>query len=110
MDVPTMFEPYQAASEIDVIPSYFPIPLLGILPINVYVLKASQPVLVDTGLIPLSDEFIEKLSDVIDISDLRWLWLSHSDLGVYTCSYNLPGYYRFTDKPVQTLQTPPQLL
>jgi flavorubredoxin len=79
MDVPTMFEPYQAAADIDVIPAYFPIPIFGILPINVFVLKASQPILVDTGLIPLSDEFIEKLSSVIDLEDLRWLWLSHCD-------------------------------
>jgi flavorubredoxin len=79
MDKPTMFEPYQAAADIGVLPSYFPIPGLGILPVNAFVLKASQPVLVDTGLVPLSDEFMEKLSSVIDPGDLRWLWLTHTD-------------------------------
>ena len=48
MDKPTMFEPYQAAVDIDVVPAYFPIPGLGILPVNAFVLKAAQPVLVDT--------------------------------------------------------------
>jgi len=79
MDKPTMFEPYQAAADIDIIPSYFPIPGLGILPVNAFVLKASQPVLVDTGLVPLSDEFMESLSSVIDPGDLCWLWLTHTD-------------------------------
>lgn len=79
MDKPTMFEPYRAAADIDVVPSYFPIPGLGIVPVNAFVLKAAQPVLVDTGLVPLSDEFMEKLSSVIDPADLRWLWLTHTD-------------------------------
>jgi glyoxylase-like metal-dependent hydrolase (beta-lactamase superfamily II) len=79
MDKPAMFEPYQAAADIDVVPAYFPIPGLGILPINTFVLKATQPVLVDTGLVPLSDQFMEKLSSVIDPGDLRWLWLTHTD-------------------------------
>jgi len=79
MDKPTMFEPYQAASDIFVIPSYFPIPGLGILPINAFVLKAAEPVLVDTGIGPLTDEFLPQLSSVIDPEDLRWLWVTHDD-------------------------------
>jgi flavorubredoxin len=74
-----MFDPYQAAHDIDVIPSYFPIPVLGILPVNAFVLKAAEPVLVDTGLVPLSDQFMEKLCSVIDPEELRWLWLTHTD-------------------------------
>ena len=79
MDTPTMFEPYEVTPDIDVIPSYFPIPGLGILPVNGFVLKAAEPVLVDTGLVPLSDQFMEKLASVIDPADLRWLWLTHTD-------------------------------
>jgi flavorubredoxin len=79
MDKPTTFETYQAAPDIDVLRAYFPIPGLGIIPVNAFVLKAAQPVLVDTGLVPLSDEFMEKLSSVIDPGDLRWLWLTHTD-------------------------------
>jgi hypothetical protein len=62
MDKPTMYEPYPAAPEIDVLPSYFPIPGYGILPINAFVLKAAEPVLVDTGLVLVSDEFLPQLS------------------------------------------------
>jgi len=79
MDKPTMLKPYQAAPDIDAVPSYFPIPGLGILPINAFVLRAAEPVLVDTGLVLLSDEFMETLSYVIDPGDLRWLWLTHAD-------------------------------
>lgn len=79
MDKPVMFEPYRAAPDIDVLPSYFPIPGLGILPMNAFVLRAAEPVLVDAGLGLLADEFMEKLSSVIDPSKLRWLWLTHTD-------------------------------
>ncbi len=43
MDKPTMFEPYRAAPDIDVLPSYFPVPGYGILPINAFVLRAAEP-------------------------------------------------------------------
>lgn len=79
MDTPTMFEPCKVAPDIDVIPSYFPIPILGLVPVNAFILKAAEPVLVDTGLVPLSELFMEKLSCVIDPADLRWLWLTHAD-------------------------------
>lgn len=79
MDAPTIFEPYEAAPDITVLPSYFPIPGMGILPVNAFVLRAAEPLLVDSGLVPLSDEFMEKLAMVIDPADLKWLWLTHTD-------------------------------
>jgi flavorubredoxin len=89
MDKPTMFEPYHAAPDIDVLPSYFPIPGYGIVPINAFVLKAAEPVLVDTGLVLLSDEFLPQLSSVIDPEDLRWLWLTHDDMDHIGSLYRL---------------------
>lgn len=79
MDRPEMFDTYRAAPDIYVIPSYFPIPGMGIIPINAFVLKAREPVLIDTGQVLLSDEFIAKLSSIIDPGDLRWLFLTHLD-------------------------------
>ena len=76
---PTIFEPYRAAPDIDVIPSWFPIPGFGILPVHAYLLRAAEPVLVDAGLASLSDAFIEKLSSIIDPRDIKWLWLTHND-------------------------------
>lgn len=56
-----------------------PIPGLGALPINAYLLQAEQPVLIDTG-IPLSrPDFLEALWSQVDPADLRWLYLTHPD-------------------------------
>jgi hypothetical protein len=79
MDKPTIFMPYQAIPDVEVLPSYFPVPGLGILPMNAFLIKAVEPVLVDTGLALLSDEFMQKLASLIDLGDLMWLWLTHND-------------------------------
>jgi flavorubredoxin len=79
MDQPTMFDPQAVTPDIDVLPSYYPLPGLGMLPINAFVLKAAEPVLVDAGVACLTDRFMANLSSVIDPGDLRWLWLTHAD-------------------------------
>jgi len=61
------------------LPSWLPVPGLGALPINAFLLKGREPVLVDTGLGALSDAMIEQLGTEIDPEDLRWIWLSHTD-------------------------------
>jgi len=55
------------------------IPGLGVLPINAFVLHAEQPMLIDTGMPVNRPDFLAALSSVIDIGDLRWVWLSHPD-------------------------------
>ena len=40
----------KVTDEISIIPSYFPIPGFGLVPVNAFVLRAQQPVLIDTGL------------------------------------------------------------
>ena len=45
-----MDKPYSAGSDVEVLPTHFPIPGLGFLPINAFVIKAKEPVLVDTGI------------------------------------------------------------
>jgi flavorubredoxin len=70
---------YQATPDIDVITSSFPIPGYGFVPINAFVLKGSEPVLVDTGAVVESDDFMAALRSVIDPAELRWIWLTHTD-------------------------------
>lgn len=77
INVPTIYDPFPAAPEVDVIPSFFPIPGLGILAVNAFVLKAKEPLLVDTGLTSLTDDFMKRLAAVIDPLELKWLWLTH---------------------------------
>lgn len=74
-----MDAPYQAGPDVHVLPTHLPLPGLGVLPINAYVLMAEEPVLVDTGLVSDRDQFMDALSSVIDPADLRWVWLTHDD-------------------------------
>ncbi len=55
------------------------IPGLGVLPVNAFLLRGAQPLLVDTGLPQSRDEFLAVLGDLVDPADLRWIWLSHPD-------------------------------
>jgi flavorubredoxin len=79
MDKPTILKPYQAGPDIDVLPAYFPIPSMGFLAVNAFVIKAKEPVLVDTGMGIESEEFMKALESIIDPQDLRWVWLTHDD-------------------------------
>ncbi len=74
-----MVTTYKAAPDIDVLTSTFPIPGFGFIPLNAFVLHGPEPVLVDTGAVVESDEFIAALRTVIDPADLKWIWLTHTD-------------------------------
>lgn len=79
IDVPTMFEAHRVNDAWTMLPSWLPVPGLGALPINSFLLKGKEPVLVDTGLGALGDAFVSELEKEIDPGDLRWIWLSHMD-------------------------------
>jgi flavorubredoxin len=72
-------ETYKAATDIEVITSNFPLPGFGFVPINAFVMKGTEPILVDTGAGVQSAEFMHVLQSVIDPAELRWLWLTHTD-------------------------------
>jgi len=74
-----MEKPYQAMPDIEVLPAHFPVPGAGFLPVNAFVIKAKEPVLVDTGMGIDSEEFMKALKSVIDPRDLKWVWLTHDD-------------------------------
>lgn len=79
MDAPTMMDPIQVSDDITALPSYLPLPGLGALAVNAFVLKADQPLLVDTGLAGLRADFMTRLREVIDPAELRWIWITHTD-------------------------------
>jgi flavorubredoxin len=70
---------YQAAPDIEVITSNIPIPAYGLVPVNAFVIKGSEPMLVDTGTVVENPEFMTALRSVIDPADLQWIWLTHTD-------------------------------
>lgn len=71
--------PMQAAPGWSVLPAWMPVPGLGALPVNAFVLSGAEPMLVDTGLAALGDAFVEALALVVEPAELRWIWLSHTD-------------------------------
>ncbi len=56
-----------------------PIPGLGFLPVNAYVVRAEQPLLVDTGVPTSRPDFLPALWSQIEPADLRWIYLTHPD-------------------------------
>jgi flavorubredoxin len=74
-----MDKPYQVMRDIEVLPAHFPVPGAGFLPVNAFVIKAKEPILVDTGMAMDSEEFMKALKSVIDPRDLKWVWLTHDD-------------------------------
>lgn len=74
-----MITTYKAAPDIDVLTTNFPIPGLGQLAINAFVLHGAVPLLVDTGPVVERESFMTALRSVIDPIDLRWIWLTHTD-------------------------------
>lgn len=74
-----MITTYRAAPDIDVVASAAAIPGFGSLAINAFVLHGPEPLLVDTGAVREADEFMAALRTVVDPTDLRWIWLSHTD-------------------------------
>lgn len=80
MNQPTMLESRKVAADISSIVSYLPVPGYGVLPVNAFVIHAEQPVLVDTGLASLGDDFMRELRSVINPEELRWIWITHADM------------------------------
>ncbi len=79
MEVPTMLEPRTVAQDTEAFLSFLPLPTLGLLPANSFLIRSAEPVLVDTNMAPVADEYVKGLSETIDPADIRWIWLTHLD-------------------------------
>lgn len=66
-------------AEAEVISFFYPVPSLGFVPINAYLLWSQEPVLVDTGAIIARELFLDAIEQLIDLDDLRWIYLTHGD-------------------------------
>ena len=80
MNEPSMFEPQKVTPDITSLIAYTPIPGFGVLPVNAFVVHAQEPVLVDTGMAALRQDFMTALKSVIDPEDIRWIWITHADM------------------------------
>jgi flavorubredoxin len=67
------------ADDVVALTDVIPIPGLGFLPANAYLVHAEQPLLVDSGLPTSRPDFLQALWSYIDPADLRWIYLTHPD-------------------------------
>jgi hypothetical protein len=79
IEAPTACEPYPVGDGITVLPAYLPVPGMGVLPANSFLIDGPEPTLVDTGPGGAEDGFRQALQSVVDLDDLRWIWLTHTD-------------------------------
>jgi flavorubredoxin len=79
MNAPQFLAPRLVAAGTTALGAWVPLPGLGLLPVNSYVIQAREPVLVDTSVAPLRDEFLHALAQTADPADLRWIWITHMD-------------------------------
>lgn len=64
---------------IAVLPAVLPVPGLGRLAVNAFVFDGTEPLLVDTGLAVLHENFVDELATRCDPAALCWIWISHMD-------------------------------
>lgn len=76
---PPVFTTRRLADDVGLIGTHLPVPGLGILPCNAFVIRAREPVLVDTGVAAARASFLEALQVELDPADLRWIWITHMD-------------------------------
>lgn len=80
MDAPTFVGARKSAPDVTTFTGFFPIGSLGILPANSHFINAKEPILVDTNGVAFQEGYLEALQQVIDPADLKWIFVSHTDL------------------------------
>lgn len=74
-----MLEHFHVGDGIHVLPSALPVPQMGQLPVNAYFVHAKEPYLVDTGMFADSPRFLAALESLVELEELRWIYLTHDD-------------------------------
>ncbi|MCD4534274.1 MBL fold metallo-hydrolase [Nocardioides sp. cx-169] len=74
-----MRDPYQVADETFVIPDAVPVPGIGLLPVNAMVVRGEQPMLVDTLATVHRESYLERVFEIVEPEDVKWLFISHED-------------------------------
>jgi glyoxylase-like metal-dependent hydrolase (beta-lactamase superfamily II) len=79
MHAPIVMDPRIVAPDTTALTAWLPVPGFGVLPVSAFVIRAKEPILVDTGVAGLREMFLDALRATIDPAELRWIWLTHTD-------------------------------
>lgn len=79
IEMATACAPYDVGGGITVLPTFLPVPGMGVLPAHSFLVDGSEPLLVDTGAGGAEDGYRAALQSVTDVSQIRWIWLTHTD-------------------------------
>lgn len=79
MDTPLLSPPREAHPGITAITAWAPIPDIGLLPATAFHVDGDEPMLIDTGIPPFADGFMQTLRAISDPSRLRWIFMTHFD-------------------------------
>ncbi len=80
MDTPTFMGARKSAPDVTTFTGFFPIGPLGLLPANSHFIHAREPILVDTNGVAFQEDYLRALQEVIDPTELKWIYVSHTDL------------------------------
>jgi hypothetical protein len=70
---------HRIGTDVTVLNDQIEVPGVGFLDVNSFVLRAREPVVIDTGLGLPDRDFVADVGSVIDPADVRWIWLTHPD-------------------------------
>lgn len=71
---------FAAAPDTTCFTTFYPLPGLGSLPVNAYLVRAARPVLIDANIPALRDAFVDALAEVMPLDELAFIYLTHIDL------------------------------
>ena len=72
-------EPYRIADDTYLIPNLVPAEPGTFVFINTMVILAEEPIVVDTGAPLYREHWLDAVDSVVDLDDVRWVFLSHDD-------------------------------
>jgi flavorubredoxin len=71
--------PYEVAKDTFVIPQLMEAPPVGLFCLNSMVIRAAEPVIVDTGTVLNRERWLDDVFSLVEPRDVRWIFLSHDD-------------------------------
>ena len=85
MNPPVITITRNVAANVDQVGTFLPIPQLGFLAVNAFLLRSREPVLIDTGIVNLRKATLDAVGELIDPADIRWIYLTHADADHVGC-------------------------